>query len=359
LIPRTVAVTPSDRTETRGLVAAVGKKILKILVFPLLDPLIGRVVGEYFVQKWEAKKRPYTIRTFTSSNYGNSVAPSVTAGDWAAWSGKRVLLMVHGIFSRTDAAFGDMPQAFVQQLCRMYDDRVFAFDHPTLSEDPNQNAKWFVDNMPENADLEVDIICHSRGGLVSRVLAEKQSALPMGSRQVAVRRVVFVATPNAGTLLSDTRHLGDFIDTYTNLLNFFPPTGVVDVLEGIITVVKQLAVATAKGLSGIQSALPDGTFLRGLNTGPKDMKQYFALASNFEPTDPGLKAFAQNRLMDAIFNRADNDLVVPTAGVYEMNGSDFFPIADREVFPAAAGIPHTGFFADASARARILGWLKD
>lgn len=355
LIPRTVA-TPSDHPQTRGLVGAIGKKILKVLVFPLLDPLIGRV-GDYFVQEWEKKKRPYGIRTFTPTNYQSAEASSLTASTWAAWSGKRALLFVHGTFSRTDSAFGDLPPGYVQDLCRMYADRVFAFDHPTLSEDPNQNAKWFVGNVPEDARVELDIVCHSRGGLVSRVLAEKQTDLAIGPRNLAVRKVVFVATPNGGTILSDTNHVGDFIDSYTNMLNFFPSTGVTDVLEGIITVVKQLAVATVKGLSGLQSMLPDGAFLRSLNTGPKDQKQYYALGSNFEPTDPGLKAYAKNRLMDAIFE-AENDLVVPTDGVYDRNGSDLFPIDNRHVFSTAAGIHHTGFFGDASARAKILEWLS-
>jgi hypothetical protein len=358
LIPRTVA-TPSDQPQTRGLVGAVGTKILKVLVFPLLDPLIGRV-GDFFVQKWEKKKRPYRIRTFTPENYRAPEAPPLTPQAWESLSRGRALLMVHGTFSRTDAAFGELPPEYVQTIGQKYEGRVFSFDHPTLSEDPNQNAKWFVGNVPENASLELDIICHSRGGLVSRVLAERQSSLPIGSRQIAVQKVIFVATPNGGTILTDTKHVGDFIDTYTNLLNFFPSTGVTDVLEAIITVVKQLAVATAKGLPGLQSMLPGGDFLRSLNTGQKDEKQYYALASNFEPTDPGLKAYAENRLMDAIFEKADNDLVVPTAGVYDKNGSGFFPIPVNElqVFAAADGIPHTGFFSNAIAREKILGWLS-
>ncbi len=265
---------------------------------------------------------------------------------------------MHGTFSRTDAAFGDLPPEYVQNICQMYGGRVFSFDHPTLSVDPTQNADWFVRALPGDTNLELDIVCHSRGGLVSRVLAEKSSQLPLGSGNLSVRKVIFVATPNAGTLLADTRHVGDFIDTYTNLLNLLPSIGVTDVFQAIIAVLKQFAVATVKGLPGLQSMLPEGDFLHGMNRGQKDRKEYFALASNFEPTDPGLKAFAEDRLLDAVFDAAENDLVVPTAGVYEKNGSGFFPITDRQVFSAEAGIAHTAFFASASAREKILDWLS-
>ncbi|HSE63576.1 MAG TPA: hypothetical protein VLG15_08185 [Thermoanaerobaculia bacterium] len=358
LIPRTVAAAPSVQPEIRGIVGAIGKKILQVLVFPIIAPVVGRV-GEFLVREWEEKKRPYRFRSFTPANYQNAGSP-LGAGDWASLAKGPCLLLVHGTFSRTDAAFGDLPRPYVQDLCRLYDDRVFSFDHPTLSEDPDQNASRFVENLPVDLRLQLDIVCHSRGGLVSRVLAERQGALPMANRTLTFRKMVFVATPNGGTVLTDTRHVGDFIDTYTNLLNFFPSAGVIDVLEAIITVVKQLALATAKSLCGLQSMLPGGDFLTSLNQGPKDAKKYYALASNFEPTHPGLKAFAQNRLIDAIFQKADNDLVVPTAGVYEKNGSDFFPIpaARRLVFSGLAGIPHSGFFANEAARRKILGWLS-
>jgi len=48
---------------------------------------------------------------------------------------------------------------------------------------------------------------------------------------------------------------------------------------------------------------------------------------------------------------------VPTAGVWDHNGSGQFPIAQRHIFAAGAGVAHSGFFGDATARERILGWL--
>lgn len=353
---RPIVASPPAESRTRGVVGAVVKAVLKVLVFPLVDPLIGRITHD-FVAKWEKRNRPHRIRTFTPENYRDPQGSPLEARDWAALSGSRALLLVHGTFSRTDAAFGDLPPDYVRTIFQKYERRVISFDHPTLSEDPRGNAEWFVRALPDGTSLELDIVCHSRGGIVSRVLAERQNELSIGGRTVAVRKAIFVGTPNAGTVLTDTNHVGDFLDSYTNALTFFPSTGVTDVLEAIVTVLKQFAVTAVKSLPGLQSMLPGGDFLRGVNQGEKDDKRYFALASNFEPADAGLKAYAHDSLMDAVF-KADNDLVVPTAGVYEENGSGFFPIDEKHVFSASDGIAHTGFFADGSARTKILDWLS-
>ena len=270
----------------------------------------------------------------------------------------RALLLVHGTLSRAHTAFGGLSPATVAELCRRYGDRVFAFDHYTMSEDPIQNVRWLVEQIPDGSQLDFDILCHSRGGLVSRVLAERQSEFSLGSRHIAVNRIVFVATPNSGTILTDSQYMGDLLDTYTNLLKFFPTTGVTEVLEGVVTVAKMLAVGAVGGLPGLQSMLPGGSFLHGFDTAPKGGSTYHALTSDYEPTAPGLKDWAVNRLTDKIFQKAANDLVVPTLGVYEANGSSCFPIPNPHVFPPERGISHSGYFADPEAQELILGWLS-
>jgi hypothetical protein len=354
VIPRYVAA-PETGAQTRGLIGAIGTKVLKVLVFPLIDPVAGKV-GEYFAGRWEAAKRPYRIRTFTPDDYAS---PDGTDVDWSSLSGGAALLMVHGTFSRAHTAFGSLPKDFVTSLHQRYQGRVFAFDHCTLSEDPRQNVEWLLQHIPEGASLNLDVVCHSRGGLVSRVLAERQAELSLGSRRLDMNKIVFVAAPNAGTVLTDTKHLGDLIDSYTNILNFFPDNGVTETLQAIITVMKQLAVGAVKGLPGLDSMLPGGPFLKDwLNRGPKGAELYYAIASDYEPTQPGLAAWAKNRLMDQIFEHAENDLVVPTLGVFEGNGSRLFPIADRYVFPPTAGIQHGGYFPSPRTQQQIMSWLS-
>jgi pimeloyl-ACP methyl ester carboxylesterase len=337
-------------------VGAIGKKIIKVLAFPLIDPVMGEV-GEYFAGKWERAKRPYRIRDFSADNFATLEANTIDAAGWQRLAAGRALLMVHGTTSLTHTGFGTFSRDAVDRLNQLYEGRVFAFDHFTLSADPLENVAWFFEQLPAGISLDVDIVCHSRGGLVSRAFAEQQAAVGLSNRTFKVGRVVFVATPNAGTVLADPGHLGDLVDSYTNILNFYPGVGVVDAIEVIVTIVKQLAVGAAKGLPGLISMTPGGEFLAKMNSGPAIETKYFALAANFEPKDDGFKFFARDLLADRLFH-ADNDLIVPTEGVWDTNGGGQFPIADRLVFPASDGIQHSGFFANTVAQDRIIEWLK-
>jgi pimeloyl-ACP methyl ester carboxylesterase len=354
LIARRVVPAPGAAVS-RGLVGAIGKKVLKVLAFPLIDPIVGRV-SDLLAARWEARKRPYRLRTFTADDYRSFEARILGNDDWKTLARGRSLLFVHGTFSQSHTGFGGFPSQVVTELHKMYGGRVFAFDHFTLSDDPMTNIVWLLNNIPDGTKLELDIICHSRGGLVSRVLAEKQPGLSLDSRTIDVQKIVFVGTPNAGTVLADSKYLGDFIDSYTNILNWFPFDGVTDVLEGIITVAKQIAVGAAKGLEGLQCMVPGGEFLTELNSGPKGRAQYFALAADYEPAGAGFGAYVRDRLFDKIFNDK-NDLVVPTEGVFEGNGSGYFPVKSFS-FDSQKGVQHSGFFSNQEATAQIIGALK-
>lgn len=356
VIPAMVETLPATGPAGRGLVGMVGKKFLKVIVFPLIEPGIGRITNA-FAGKWEAKHRPYGVRTFSADDYATERGTEIDGDGWRRLGAGRSLLLIHGTFSRSHSAFGSMPADYVASLNEKYGGRVFAFDHFSLSHDPKENVSWLIDRLPDGSNLDVDIICHSRGGLVSRMLAEKQGDFTMSSRKIRVGRVIFAGTPNAGTTLADASHMGDFIDTYTNLLNFFPGIGIGDILGGIITVAKQIATGAMKGLPGLEAMRPGGDFGKSLNSGSRiGDTRYFALASNFTPAQPGLRELVANRLMDKIFG-GDNDLVVPTGGVFGENGSGFFPIEDKLVFSGNDGVAHTGFFSDQRARQKMMEWL--
>ncbi len=102
---------------------------------------------------------------------------------------------------------------------------------------------------------------------------------------------------------------------------------------------------------------PGGEFLTGLNRPAADASHYYALASDYDPVSPALKEWVQTRLTSALFSHVDNDLVVPTAGVYDSNGSPQFPIADCQLFGPADGVTHSGYFDEASGSPRLLEWL--
>lgn len=328
----------------RGLIGRLGKKVVRVLLFPLEDA-VGKV-ADFFAAKWEAQNRPYRVRSFTPDDY-RSATPS-RAVDWEHLGGGRTLLLLHGTFSRAHSAFGRLPAAFVEHLHNTYEGRVFAFDHFTVSDDPLTNVKRLLAAVPADVRLDLDILSHSRGGLVARTLAEAAAELGPGSERVTVHRVAFAATPNAGTVLADGEHWGELVDAFTNLLEFFPDNGVTDALEVVLTVVKQLAVGAFGGLEGLEAMDPDSAFLKRLNRADAALSaaHYAAIASDFEPL-PGAEglAVAKDLLFDVLFN-AKNDLVVPTDGIFGANGCPSFPIDDVLHLPPERGIAHSAYFGE-------------
>ena len=173
---------------------------------------------------------------------------------------------------------------------------------------------------------------------------------------------MFVAVPNHGTLLADADHMVKMLDRLTTALNLFPTGPIVETLEGIITAVKIVGHGGLKGLAGLASMQPTGSFLKSLNTNKPAGVEYFAMAADYEPTTQGLKALVSgsvDAVVDTVFQNAANDLVVPEAGVYGDNGSGAFPIPNSHLLRLAPteGIIHTTMFKHAGINARLLDWL--
>jgi hypothetical protein len=363
LIPATpVAPQLGVRGTERSLVGAVGRKLLKVLVYPVTDPIIG-AISDLFAERWEARNRPYGLRTMSPADFRQKGAGALQAADWSRLSAGRVLLMVHGTFSTAHDAFGGLPDATFRELHARYGGRVVAFNHFTMAHDPRQNVEWLLSQLPADVKLEVDIVCHSRGGLLSRILAERPSVFGLDTSRVAVQRVVFVGVPNQGTILADPEHMVKMLDRLTSALNLFPSGVVAETLEAIVTMVKMIGHGALKGLAGIASMRPDGQFLNTLNAGRAAGVEYFAVAADYEPQEKGLKALVSGSVKDAVvdrvFQQVANDLVVPEPGVYGKNGCGAFPIPRNRLLRLAAteGVVHTTMFSHPSTGAHLTQWL--
>ena len=362
LIPGTVPSTgPPPGAGQRSIVGAVGRKVLKILVYPMADAVLGPV-SEHFAEAWERRHRPYGIRTFAPADRTSSTGQPIGEADWSRLAAGRALLFIHGTFSTAHAAFSQIPNDDFRLLYERYGGRVFAFNHFTLSHDPQQNADWFLAQLPHQHKLDVDIVCHSRGGLVARQLAERTSD-PADSAPMAIGRIVFVGVPNHGTVLAHPDHVVKMIDRLTSALNLFPTGPVTETLEALITALKVIGHSALTGLPGLSSMHPTGAFLTALNSGSPNATQYYAIAADFEPTDEGLRALVCGSVADAVIDRVfenmANDLVVPELGVYGANGSLAFPIPNDRVLmiPAEAGIVHTTIFGYSETATRLKRWL--
>lgn len=121
------------------------------------------------------------------------------------------LLLVHGTFSESrmftdELAATAQGRALLARWERGYQG-IYAFDHPTLSVGAWSNA---VDLMQAIAGLRgpIDVVCHSRGGLVLAWL--------LRLADVPVRSVVFVGSPLAGTSLASPPRLRAALDMLAN-----------------------------------------------------------------------------------------------------------------------------------------------
>lgn len=108
----------------------------------------------------------------------------------------RILLFVHGTFSKSEALFDQLNDPnfpagrdFLGRALQHYA-QVLAFNHPTISVSPLLNALDLARLLADTA-ADIDVVCHSRGGLVTRWWLE---AFDRGPGR---RRVVLVGSPFA------------------------------------------------------------------------------------------------------------------------------------------------------------------
>ncbi len=124
----------------------------------------------------------------------------------------RLLLLVHGTFSKGEMFFEELAatpdgQAFLATAEQKYD-AVLTFDHPTLSMSPWLNA-LDLSRALDGAAGPIDVICHSRGGLVT--------AWWLFHARPPVKRVVFAGSPLEGTSLAAPARLKAALDLLGNL----------------------------------------------------------------------------------------------------------------------------------------------
>jgi hypothetical protein len=352
---------PRTDPATRGLVGLIGQKLIQVVAFPLAEMLVDSV-GEYFIGRWERSHRPNQVRLFDPVNRRQMVDSDMADADWEAMAAGRALLYVHGTFSTAQGGFSGIPDPVFDALHERYGGRVFAFNHHSLSMSPEENVAWFLDQIPSDTPLDLDIICHSRGGLVSRTLSGELQGFTGDLSALNVGKVVFVAAPNNGTALADEENIVGLLDRVATLANILPGVPLAEALDAVLAVVKTVAHGVLTGLSGLASMRPNGDFLSRLNQGDVVAAEYFALAAEYEPTNPVLKSLVagvKDALIDTVFGGQPNDLVVPTVGVYKGKPDANFPIEGANLleFPPERGINHSTFWAEPETGDRFLSWL--
>lgn len=235
-------------------------------------------------------------------------------------SGERSLLLLHGTFSEGARAFGGLARStFLARVAPLYGERIFAFNHFTLSKTPEENAADLLRGLPDRPH-QFDVITHSRGGLVLRTLVELAADHGPLSRRFSLGRAVLVAAPNEGTPLVTPKSWEDTVGWVANLLELFPDnpwtTAASLVADGIVW----LANRASGGIPGLGAMDAGGELVARLQGPPGPPRgRYWALVANYRP-DERLWRIALDVGVDAFFATA-NDLVVPTEGGWRTGAS--------------------------------------
>ena len=183
-----------------------------------------------------------------------------------------------------------------------------------------------------------------------------------------MNKIVLVGVPNGGTALADDDHMVDMIDRFTNIAHVIPAGTVSEVVDALVVGLKVIAHGFLHDLVGLRAMKPRGDFLSSLNALSVRGVELFAIASDYEPTDRRLISSARvaDSILDAVFEQAPNDLVVPTIGAYAPTNQanppamvPGFPIPDakRVVFGHADGVIHTEYFGNATTVKALCDWL--
>lgn len=253
-----------------------------------------------------------------------------------------ILLLIHGTMSNTVAAFGDLntgENPAWKQLHETYDGKIFGLEHYTLSQNPLQNALDFLTAC--SPGITLDILSHSRGGLVADVLSkcdkdnntigfsdfelglmakeDKDSynlmlAINTLARKlkISVRRVVRVAAPASGTTILG-RRIDHFFNVLLNALGL--ATGGIAAIP--LNMVKTLLLeiiakrADPQAMPGLASMVPDSVFQKMLNnSGETITNELYVISGDAEV---GGKLIDSVKVILAnLFYWKANDLVVDT-----------------------------------------------
>ncbi|MGH3693634.1 MAG: DUF7379 domain-containing protein [Pseudonocardiaceae bacterium] len=299
-------------------------------------------------------------------------AERLASGGPAA-DGDPFLVLLHGTFSHTEAAFGtlrDTPEWV--SLADRYQGRMLAIEHPTLKLTPAENACAAAALLPEGARLH--LVSHSRGGLIGEALSyaaqhnpvlQAYAAVPshpdlaalpklhhiLTQRRITVERFVRVACPARGTTLASCRldHWASFLFNVFNLVPVLRETGVAALVKKFLLAVLEKRT-DPRVVPGIEAQMPESPFLCMLLGAPPLTDGLGSITGDVQGS--GLTGRLKVLATD-LFYREDHDYVVPTSS---MSGG-VTRAAARSAFFHGPKVSHSTYFANADSRGALAAWL--
>lgn len=302
----------------------------------------------------------------------------------------KVLLLIHGTFSHSlnmvNGFSSPAGTRFLKDAANKYD-AILAYGHPTLSESPMINALALSEEF-NSSTAAVDVITHSRGGVVGRWWAEL-----FDERRERTRRMVYVGSPLAGTSLASPARLKAAADLFVNyalglldlglkggraLAPMFEPLWAVSqtlmrIVKGLVSATIHLpildaGVALVPGLNG-QSAVGNNSELLALRRRSAGLQlrptESFFVRSNFESEKVGwrfwrafrdLKRRSAEFVVDRVFP-SDNDLVVDTESMINLFENSRIPKRRLLDFGTSNQVHHLNYFEFEETHRNLRRWL--
>jgi CHAT domain-containing protein len=364
IVPVRSVDTSGDTSANRGLAS----KLFKVVIVKIADSIGDRAAGLvlpklvrlFETTVWKQKQLTEGWLRVTQESLASGRLDRANPS-----SEERSLLFIHGTFSNAAAAFRSLAHStFFDDVAPLYGDRIFAFDHFSLSRTPEENVRMLLEDLPSK-NFHFDVITHSRGGLVLRNLVERSAAFGDLASRFSLGRAVLVAAPNEGTPLATPSRWEDTVGWVANLLELFPEnpftTGAEFVANGLVWIARH----ASGGLPGIHSMDGDGPLIRELQSPPgPPADRYSVLAANYSPGGNVLRRLLDVGI-DQFFNTA-NDLVVPSEGGWRVDpsGGTFIPGSRIGCFGPGGNIArdevtHVNFFAQPETVSFLVAALGD
>ena len=266
---------------------------------------------------------------------------------------ERNLLLLHGTFSSTAAAFGDLANGgLFEALEPVYGGRVVGFDHFSISRTPAENARMLATALPGEEPFLFDVVAHSRGGLVLRTLVERPAEVGPEASRVAVGRAVLAAVPNLGTPLTSAARWDLALSGWLELFDLLPAAPAPLLGEFVVEALLWFARRVTTVLPGLAAMDSGGGEVAALARGALP-EAYSALAASHRATGPLALRLLESGV-DRFFGEP-HDLVVPTEGAFLLDRASGARVDDARVglfgpggrLGGARGRPvhHLGLFA--------------
>ena len=308
-----------------------------VKVFSVFKPTEGAKIGvrelaEAYDNRVQSRPGLYRMDSkFSMIKCGNNLSNS-----------KPFLLLLHGTLSTTVDAFRklyDHNDAW-DNIVAIYDEQILALEHHTLSVSPIQNALDFLKECPKGCSI--DIISHSRGGLVADILAKCDHRNPIVGfspieigilspdeneahtidllnqineiarvKRITINKVIRVASPASGTTIL-SRRVDHFFNLFLNAIVLALGAGN-PIYHSVKAFLLELVSQKENPLilPGLNAMMPESLFQKMMNSSETTVvSDLYNIAGD---ADAGGINFSSLKVILAnLFYQSENDLVVDT-----------------------------------------------